>query len=69
MENTTYPIGTKYLGGGKRKDECTVVDILKTYNNAGESVRVRYVATHQFMGQAITDYDVCAVTIARGLLK
>lgn len=46
---------------------CTVVDIYKTYNGANELVKIRYVATHEFMGQTITDYDVIETTIARGL--
>ena len=64
-----YKIGTKYKSAGKRKDICTVVDILKTYNNAGDLVKVRYVSEHNFMGQKVTDYDVCSATIARNLIK
>ncbi len=54
----TYPIGTKFrpIGG---KHEHTVVDVWKTYNSAGDLVRVRYVAEHLLCGQ----------TIARGLLS
>ena len=61
-----FPIGTKFLSSGK--DVCTVVDILKTYNNAGELVRIRYVAAHPFMGQDVYDYDVVDTTIAMRLL-
>jgi hypothetical protein len=63
----TYEIGTKFIPNG-RDYECTVVDILRTYNSARELVRIRYVATHQFCGQTITDSDVVAATIARGLI-
>ena len=63
-----FPVGTKFLSSGKRKDVCTVVDILKTYNNAGELVSIRYVATHPFMGQDVYDYDVVDTTIAMRLL-
>lgn len=65
----TYEIGTKYTPVGRNGQQCTVVDILKTFNSAGELVRIRYVATHQFCGQTITDSDVCAATIARGLIN
>lgn len=64
-----YPIGTQFKTRGKAPKLCTVVDILKTYNNANELVKVRYVATHPFMGQNVTDYDVPATTIAMGLVN
>jgi hypothetical protein len=64
-----YAIGTKFLLGGKHKRECIVTDILKTYNSAGDLVKTRYQASHEFMGQIVTDYDVVAVTIARNLIK
>ena len=66
MNTTDYPIGTTYKGHGKTKT-CTVVDILKTYNSKGELVKTRYVASHEFCGQTVTDSDVVAVSIARGL--
>ena len=62
-----YPIGTKYKTRGKAPRLCEVVDILKTYNSKGELVKTRYVATHSFMGQTVTDYDVIKTTIAMGL--
>ena len=64
-----YPIGTKYMRRGKCPKECTVVDVHKTYNAAGELVRTRYVAEHKFCDQTVTDYDVVAATIARGLIE
>ncbi len=64
-----YRIGTKFKTRGKVPRLCTVTDILKTYNSRGELVETRYVATHEFMGQAITDRDVVNVTIARGLVS
>lgn len=64
-----FPIGTQYLSSGKRKDVCTVVDILKTYNNAGELVKIRYVATHPLLGQPVYDYDVVDTTIAMRLTE
>lgn len=64
-----YAIGTKFMTRGKAPRECTIVDIHTTTNSAGEVVKVRHVATHAFLGQTITDYDVCDVTIARGLIQ
>jgi hypothetical protein len=63
-----YKIGTKYTPKGKNY-VCTVTDILKTYNSKIQLVRIRYVSSHEFMGQTVTEYDVCGVTIARGLLQ
>lgn len=63
-----YSIGTKFtLKGKNRSDECTVVDIYKTYNSMVEVVKIRYVCTHEFMGQTVTDYDVLETTIARAI--
>lgn len=67
MENSYYPIGTQYLSSGKCPRICTVVDHHFTYNSKNELIKMRYVATHNFMGQEITDCDVVAVSIARGL--
>lgn len=64
----TYAIGTQYKTRGKQPRLCTVVDILRTYNSANELVKTRYVAQHEFMGQVVTDRDVCATTIAMGLV-
>lgn len=63
-----FKIGQKYTTRGKRKDICTVIDILTTTNSAGEVLKIRYVATHNFMGQVVTDSDVCDATIAMGAL-
>jgi hypothetical protein len=64
-----YEIGTKYKTRGKAPRLCEVVDILKTYNSKGELVKTRYVATHLFLGQIVTDYDVSKTTIAMGILE
>ena len=66
MMKATYSIGTMFLTRGKAPRLCTVTDILKTFNSAGELVKVRYVATHQFMGQTVTDIDVVGTTISLG---
>lgn len=64
-----FKIGTQYLSSGKHKKLCTVQDILKTYNSKNELVDVRYVSSHLYMGQMVRDYDVCKVTIQRGLIQ
>ena len=63
-----YTIGTKFKTRGKHPRVCIVTDILKTYNNAGDLVKTRYQASHEFMGQIVTDYDVCETSIAMGLI-
>lgn len=62
-----YPIGIQYMSRGKHPNLCTVVDILTTINSQGELVKTRYIATHEFAGQLVADYDVNAVTIAMGI--
>ena len=64
-----YEIGTTFLSNGKHKRLCTVSDIHKTYNASNELVKTRYVAFHLFMGQVVTERDICATTIARGLVE
>jgi hypothetical protein len=68
QSDARFSIGTKYQTRGKQPRTCTVVDILRTYNSKGELVKVRYVATHELMGQTVTDHDVIDTTIAMGLL-
>jgi hypothetical protein len=63
-----YTVGTKFQTRGKHPKECVITDILKTYNLLGELVEIRYVARHVFMGQTIIDRNVCATTIAMGLI-
>lgn len=60
-----FPIGTRFKTRGKHPRLCTVVDILKTYNSAGELVEVRYLTTHECLGQIVTD-RVVRTTIAMG---
>lgn len=64
-----FSIGTKYQTRGKVPRLCVVVDILKTYNSAGELVSIRYVSEHKFLGQTISDRDVLDTTIAMGLIR
>ena len=63
-----FKIGTQFKTRGKAPRLCTVVDIYQTYNLAGELVKTRYVATHEFCGQFVADYDVVASTIAMGII-
>ena len=68
MREMTFEIGQQFKTRGKAPRLCTIVDILKTYNSAGELVKTRYVATHEFMGRTVTDRDVCETTVAMGLI-
>ena len=63
-----YKIGQKYIKRNKRKDICTVVDILYVFNNAGELVKYSYVTTHEFMGQIVTEHDVNETSIKMALV-
>jgi len=62
----THPIGTQFMSRCKHPLLCTVVDVLTTRNAAGEVVKVRYVATHEFMGQLVTDHDVTHTAVSMG---
>jgi hypothetical protein len=64
-----FSIGTKFKTRGKVPRICTVTDILKTYNSAGELVQIRYVSTHEFFGQIVTNHDVTDTAIAMGEIK
>ena len=66
IKSSDIKIGTKYKTSGKHPKIAQVVDILKTYNNLGELVSTRYVTSHEFLGQEVKEYNVCAVTIQRG---
>lgn len=62
-----FPIGTQYMSGGKHPKLCTVLNIWKTYNEAGNLVQIRYLTYHEFLGQRVINHDVIDTTIARGL--
>lgn len=64
-----FPIGTRFKTRGKEPKVCTVTDILETYNSKKELVRICYVATHEFLGQLVTDSNVPKSTIAIGFLS
>lgn len=63
-----YKIGQKFKTRGKHPRVCTVIDIHRTYNARQQLIRVRYVATHEFLGQTVTDCDVPQTTIDMGYI-
>jgi hypothetical protein len=65
-QDVKFAVGQQFKTRGASPRLCTVTDILRTYNVAGELVKVRYVATHTTLGQPVTDHDVCETTIAMG---
>lgn len=66
-QRQVYPIGFTFTMNNKRKDVCTVIDHYTTTNSKGEIVDFRYVCVHQFMGQMVTDRNVCHTTIVRSV--
>lgn len=66
MTEQRFQIGQQFKTRGKAPRLCTITDVYRTYNAAGDLVRLRYVATHEFMGQTLTDYDVVGVTVELG---
>lgn len=69
VTDPAFPIGTQFKSRERFPRTCTVIDILKTYNSDGHLVSVRYVATHEFSGQLVTDRDVVETTIKMGFIK
>jgi hypothetical protein len=63
-----FKIGQQFIRYASRR-VCTIVDIHRTYNQAGELVKLRYVTTHELAGRTVTDYDVVDTTIARSLVE
>lgn len=68
-DRADFAIGQQFKTRGKFPKLCTVTDIWKTYNSTGELVKIRYVATHEFAGQLITESDIVAATIAMGKVE
>ena len=65
-----FKIGTTFTPQSRKGAGVhTVTDVLTTRNSKGEVVKIRYEATHEFMGQTLTDNDVLETTIARGLIS
>jgi hypothetical protein len=63
-----YPIGTKYIAEGKRKDIETVTEIFKTYNSKNELVKIEYIVEHDFLNQKIS-HAVCHTTIRKAEIQ
>ena len=63
-----FPIGTQYSTREKHAKVCTITEQLTTTNSKGEIVAIRYLSSHEFCGQQVTNSDVLDTTIARGLL-
>lgn len=61
-------IGDQFIKPGKRKDLCTVIDILKTYNSDDKLVKTEYLCKHDFMGQKVTHIE-CGTTVIRNRFK
>ena len=64
-----YPIGTKFIRRSNRKHKLveTVTDYLETRSVVtGDLISSRYVATHEFCGQTVSDRDIPATSIAMG---
>ena len=64
-----HPLGTQYLSHGKNPVLCTVTDYHVTKNIEGAIVRERYVASHDFLDQTVTEIDIPEITIARGIAR
>ncbi len=65
-DKAQYTIGTKFKLNRKNPRVMTVSDIHRTYNNDGQLVKLRYVATHDFMGQKMVTSDILETSIAMG---
>ena len=63
---TEFPPGTIFTTRGKHPRICQVVDILKTYNLAGDLISTKYVCSHDMLGQRVLERDVVWTTIAMG---
>lgn len=64
-----FSVGQKFYSHGKNPKLCTVLDILTTYNLAGEVIRIRYVAEHEILGQKVIDHDVLETSIAMRVVE
>ncbi len=69
FDKAEITIGTTFLSRGKYPKTCKVIDIYKTYNVSGNLIKTSYVATHELAGQIITETDISAATIIRGMEK
>ncbi len=61
-----FRIGLKFKRQRKHAKIETIVDIFTTTSKqTGEIVKIRYVTSHDFLGQQVLDYSVLDTTIAR----
>jgi len=65
-----FPIGTQFISRSNMKIKR--VETVSGYideidRESGEFLKRRYVATHEFMGQAMKNTDLCETTVARGI--
>ena len=51
-----FPVGTIYKT--RQGCECTVCNILYTYDDTGKLIKVRYEATFMHAGQLVKKYDI-----------
>ena len=64
-----HAVGTQYLSHAKHPRVCTVTDFMTVCGLDGEIVRTYYQSEHEFMGQTVTEREVCGATIARGAFR
>jgi hypothetical protein len=67
MLTQRFEIGQQFKTSGKHPRLCVVIDVLKTYNSAGELVELAYLAEHSLLGQVMSE-RVHDTTIARGMI-
>ena len=51
-----FPVGTVYRP--RNRGECTVCNILYTFDDTGKLIKVRYEATFMHAGQRVRMYDI-----------
>jgi hypothetical protein len=66
VQEARFKVGDTYMTRGKHPRTCTVQDVLYTYNSKGELVHIRYVTSHELMGQTVVEHDVREITIMMG---
>jgi hypothetical protein len=67
-----WPIGTKYKRVGKHNpDVRTVIDVLRTFNSAGDLVEVQYRGEYQWYEDPEGSYKevVDELTVTKGVIR
>ena len=62
-----FPVGTVYKP--RNCGECTVCDILYTFNASGRLIKIRYEATFMHAGQLVKKYDIAEDRIEKFLVS